>query len=80
MATPQLLNGNIKEIGTVASGLTDELRNDFVDNPDKYLNKVVMLQCMEIDKDSHTLRHAFFKGFRDDKDVTDCTILSIFGE
>ena len=73
-------NGNMKEIGTVASGLTDDLRWDFAKNPDIYLNKVVMLQCMEMDKKSHTLRHAFFKGFRDDKDATDCTISSIFGE
>ena len=71
-------DGNIKEIGTVASGLTDELRQDFADNPDKYLNKVVMLQCMERDNKEHTLRHAFFKGFRDDKPVSDCTIDTIF--
>ena len=72
-------NGKLIEIGTVASGLTDELRKDFAVNPDKYLNKVVMLQCMELDKKEHTLRHAFFKGFRDDKNATECTIESIFG-
>lgn len=72
-------NGKLIEIGTVASGLTDELRKDFAVNPDKYLNKVVMLQCMELDKKEHTLRHAFFKGFRDDKDASECTIESIFG-
>lgn len=71
-------NGKIKEIGTVASGLTDELRQDFADNPDKYLNRVVMLQTMEKDKDALSLRHGFFKGFRDDKDAKDCTIKSIF--
>ena len=71
-------DGNLKEIGTVASGLTDELRNDFSINPDKYLNKVVKLQCMELDKKEETLRHAFFRGFRDDKDANECTIASIF--
>lgn len=72
-------NGKLIEIGTVASGLTDELRQDFAVNPNKYLNKTVMLQCMELDKKEHTLRHAFFKGFRDDKDTSECTIGSIFG-
>lgn len=69
---------NIKEIGTVASGLTDELREDFSIHPEKYLNRVVMLQCMECDKESKTLRHAFFKGFRDDKNPEDCLMENIF--
>jgi len=71
-------HGEIKEIGTVASGLTDELREDFSQNPDKYLGKVVMIQCMELNKVEHTMRHAFFKGFRDDKNPEDCTIKGIF--
>lgn len=71
-------NGNIKEIGTVASGLTDELREDFSINPDKYLNKVVALQCMERDSKEQTLRHAFFKYFRDDKEPQDCTLDTMF--
>jgi ATP-dependent DNA ligase len=71
-------NGNIKEIGTVASGLTDELREDFAKNPDLYLNQVAMIQCMQVDKEELTCRHAFFKGFRDDKNATECTIESIF--
>jgi hypothetical protein len=33
---------------------------------------------MEKDKKEHTLRHPFFKGFRDDKDPKDCTIDTIF--
>lgn len=70
--------GNIREIGTVASGLTDDLREDFSVNPNKYLNKVVVLQCMEKNSSDLTLRHAFFKGFRDDKPAEDCTIKNIF--
>ena len=68
----------IKEIGTVASGLTDELREDFSLNPQKYLNKVVALQCMERDSKEKTLRHPFFKMFRDDKDAKDCTLDTMF--
>lgn len=70
--------GKIVEIGTVASGLTDELRADFAKNPDVYLNQVVSIQCMEKDNKEHTLRHGFFKGFRDDKNFEDCTLDAIF--
>lgn len=71
-------NGNIVGIGTVSSGLTDELRADFSKHPEKYLNRVVSLQCMEKDNKEHTLRHAFFKGFRDDKNSKDCLLNTIF--
>ena len=70
--------GKIVEIGSVASGLTDELRADFAKNPDLYLNKVVSIRCMEKDSKEHTLRHGFFKGFRDDKNFKDCTLDTIF--
>ena len=69
-----------EQIGTIASGLTDDLRRDFSENPEDYIGQVVSLQCMEIDKNEHTCRHGFFKEFRYDKDATDCTIASIFGE
>ena len=71
-------NGEIIEIGTVSSGLTDELRDDFAKHPEKYLNRVVSLQSMEKDCKEHTLRHAFFKGFRDDKNPQDCLLNTIF--
>lgn len=71
-------DGKIVEIGTVASGLTDELRADFAKNPDLYLNRVVSIQCMEKDSKEHTLRHGFFKGFRNDKNFEDCTLDTIF--
>lgn len=71
-------NGKLIEIGTVASGLTDELREDFSKNPEKYLNRVVSIQCMEKNSKDHTLRHGFFKGFRDDKNLEDCTLDTIF--
>lgn len=70
--------GEIKEIGTIASGLTDELRAAFSINPQVFLNKVVELQCMELDKKEKTLRHGFFKRFRTDKDIQDCTLEQIF--
>lgn len=71
-------NGKIVEIGTVSSGLTDELKADFAEHPEKYLNRVVAIQCMQKNKEDHTLRHAFFKGFRDDKNVKDCRLTDLF--
>lgn len=70
--------GKIVEIGTVSSGLTDDLKADFAKNPDKYLNRVVSIQCMEKNNIDHTLRHGFFKCFRDDKNFEDCLIDTIF--
>ena len=34
--------------------------------------------CMEKNSKDHTLRHGFFKGFRDDKNITDCTLAEYF--
>ena len=70
--------GNIVEIGTVSSGLTDELKEKFSTNPELYINKVVSIQCMQKDCKEHTLRHGFFKGFRDDKNLEDCTLSALF--
>ena len=71
-------NGALKEIGTCSSGITDELRRDFAENPDKYIGKTVMVQCMEKDNKAHTMRHPIFKGFRIDKDAKECTISEVF--
>lgn len=71
-------NGILKEIGTIASGLTDELRADFAACADKYLNKVCRVDCMSLDSKEKTIRHGIFKGFRDDKDAADCLLEDIF--
>lgn len=71
-------NGELKEIGTISSGLTEELESDAARNPDKYIGKVVELAGMEKDVAAQTLRHFHFKQFRDDKDARDCTLKTIF--
>lgn len=71
-------NGSIKEIGVIHSGISDEMKEDMTYNPNKYLGKVCMIQCMELDKSAHTIRHGFFKGIREDKDELDCTLKDIF--
>lgn len=68
----------LKEIGTVSSGITDELRKDFAENADKYIGEVMMVQCMEKDTKAQTMRHPIFKGFRNDKNVKECTLEDIF--
>ena len=70
--------GEVEDIGTIASGLTDELRKDFAENPDKYFNRVVSIQCMMKDNNEHTLRHGFFIKFHDEKTAKDCKIEDIF--
>ena len=66
----------IKPIGTVSSGLSDELKEDMTKNPEKYLGKVVECGCMEITPDA--LRHPYVIGFRNDKKAEKCTAKSIF--
>ena len=66
--------GNLKEIGTVSSGLTDDMRAHL----DDYVGRVVALQCMSIDRKEQTLRHPIIKGWRDDKNAAECKLSDIF--
>ena len=70
--------GNIHSIGTIASGLTDFMREDMSLHPEKYLDRVVEIQCMMKDNKEKTLRHGFFLRIREDKDPVDCKIKNIF--
>lgn len=71
-------NGNLINIGTIHSGISDEMKQDMSEHPEKYLNKVCSIQCMSLDSNEKTIRHGFFKTMREDKDPKDCTIDSIF--
>ena len=71
-------NNELVEIGTISSGLSEKLQQELKEYPLKYMNKVVELAGMEKNKEDHTLRHFYFKRFRDDKDPKDCTINEIF--
>lgn len=71
-------SGVLNEIGTVASGLTDEIRADLAANPNNYIGSVCELSCMSVNKKDHTIRHPVFMRFRDDKDPHDCLISEIF--
>lgn len=71
-------NGELVDLGTVSSGLTDDNKREMTENPDLWLGRVVALDCMQIDKKEHTLRHPVFKCKRDDKDAKDCVVSEIF--
>ena len=70
--------GELVDLGTVSSGLTDDNKREMTENPDLWLGHVVALDCMQIDKKEHTLRHPVFKCKREDKDAKDCVISEIF--
>lgn len=70
--------GNLKEIGRIKSGISDEMIYDMNDCPEKYINHVAAIQCMQLDKKEHTIRHGFFKQLRDDKNPDECTLKAIF--
>ena len=70
--------GKLVEIGSVSSGLTEEIQAEAGAHPFKRMNQPVELAGMEKNNTDHTLRHFFFKRFRDDKDPAECTIESIF--
>lgn len=70
-------DGKIKEVGTVASGLTDADREDMGINPENWIDKVVEIQCMSTTKDG-ALRHPVFRRVREDKGPDDCLWDEIF--
>lgn len=70
--------GELVELGTVSSGLTDSDKEAMTKDPESYLNRVVELSCMELIKDSCTLRHPAFVRIRDDKNPKDCLISEVF--
>lgn len=59
------------------SGLSDDIKQDFALNNDKYKNRVCRVNAMETTED-FKFRHARFLGFRDDITVNDCTFNKIF--
>ena len=72
-------NGSYIEVGHVASGITDEMREDMARNPDKYMYHVVQVSCMSVNKKDFTIRHCVFERMREDKNVDECNIQTVFG-
>lgn len=61
------------------SGLTEEIKKDFVQNPSSYIDKICKVTAMETTED-YKLRHSKFMGFRDDINIEDCTFQKIFNK
>lgn len=70
----------IVEIGTIHSGIPDEMKRDMSNYPYSYLNKVCSIQMMEVDKAGGTIRHGFFKLIRPDKNSEECRYEDVFGQ
>lgn len=71
-------DGNLVELGTASSGLTDEIKRLMTEFPDNFIGTVVSLDCMSIDKKEHTLRHPVVKNWRQDKNARECKISEVF--
>ena len=71
-------NNNLVTIGTIASGLTDDIRYELSHHPFYWIGKVCKIQCMSLDKQAHTIRHGFFVSLRDDKNPEQCKLSDIF--
>lgn len=69
-------DGNIVHICDV-SGLSDALKDDIANDPNKYYMKPMRITGMESTKDN-SIRHPKFIGFRDDIDIKDCSWDKIF--
>lgn len=71
-------DNNLVDLGTVSSGITDDMKRLMTEFPGNFVGHVVALDCMSINRKDHTLRHPVFKCMRDDKDAKDCLIDEIF--
>jgi len=68
------INGRFTEIGSIHSGISDELRREMHENREKYINnKVIEVDAMDYNGKTFSLRHGRLVRFRDDKNIQDCT-------
>lgn len=73
-----LLDGD-KVIGVGwISGITEDVREGIVNEREKWKHRVVKVNAMDIEKDTHHFRHARIIEWRNDKPWTDCTIDQLF--
>lgn len=73
-------NGSLVEVGTIHSGISDEMKQDMSEHPEKYLGQVCSIQMMEVDSKAGTIRHGFYKHMRPDKNAIDCRYEDVFGQ
>lgn len=56
------------------SGIGDEVKEGIVNNPERWKHRVVMVNAMGIENDTHKFRHGRIVSWRDDKSWKDCEI------
>ena len=71
-------NNNLIKIGTVASGLDDEIRLEAAQNPDSWVGTVIEVDAMSLDKMAKTLRHPRLMRKHLDKRAEQCRLEDIF--
>ena len=71
-------DGEIYSLGWI-SGITDEVKEKIVTEPQKYLFAVVKINAMSIDEESHKLRHGKIIEWRTDISHESCTYDKVFG-
>lgn len=71
-----LKDGEEFSLGLV-SGLTEKIKQDFIENTADYIGKVCKINCMEFTPDKKC-RHPRFNGFREDINMSDCTYEKVF--
>lgn len=70
--------GQTIPIGTVSSGLDDQLRFAAAKDPEDFIGKVIEVTCMSKDNVARSLRHPRFKTFRPDKAANQCLLEEVF--
>lgn len=66
-------DGKLTVVGTVASGITDEMKKDMAEHPENYIGAVCELQAMSWTADG-ALRHPRFIRMRPDKSAGECIL------
>ncbi len=72
-------DGALVQIGTVASGLDDAIREMAANHPEDFIYTPIEVACMSKDCVGKTLRHPRLVKWRRDKAAKDCTLKDIFG-
>lgn len=65
--------GEIINLGSVSSGLTDDIKQEIKNNFNSFIMQPILLECMEIYHGT-SIRSPRFIKFRDDINIQDCTI------
>lgn len=70
-------NGKVVSVGWI-SGISEEIKEGIVHEPDKWIHKVAMVNAMGIEPDSHKFRHGRIVTWRTDKTWRDCELSQLF--